>query len=52
MCKRNSSNKEISTGCVRETPQGKKEKEKKEKKASTGCVRDITQIKMKAVWDV
>ncbi len=50
MCKRNSSNKEISTGCVRETPQGKKEK--KRKKASTGCVRDTTQIKMKAVWDV
>ena len=40
MCKINSPHKyEASTGCVRETPQIKKEGKKKKKKAIMGCVR-------------
>ena len=54
MCKRNSPDKnEASTGCVRETPQIKRERETKNKKqnktktkkVSTGYVRETPQIK-------
>ena len=52
MCKRNfPNNNEVSTGCIRETPEIKKKKDKK-KATSTGCVRETTQIKTKAARDV
>ena len=61
MCKRNSPDKnEASTGCVRETPQIKRERPKKretpqikkEKEVITGCVRETPPIKMNPAWDV
>ena len=57
MCKINSPHKyEASTGCVRETPQIKKERKKKQKekrkKASMGCVREIPHRKIKPARDV
>ncbi len=48
MCKRSSPDKiEANMGCVRETPQKKRKKERK-KKASTGCVRETPPIKKSA----
>ena len=57
MCKINSPHKyEASTGCVRETPQIKKERKKKQKekrkKASMGCVREIPHRNIKPARDV
>ena len=46
MCKRNSPHKnKVSMGCVRETPQIKKE-------ANMGCVRETPHVKTKSAWDV
>ena len=46
MCKRNSPHKNSdSMGCVRETPQIKKE-------ANMGCVRETPHVKTKSAWDV
>ena len=52
MCNKNSPDKnEASTGCVRETPQIKTEKRKKEKK-KMGRVRETPHRRIKQAWDV
>ena len=51
MCKRNSPHKnKASNGCVRETPQTKKQQ--LQKNNSMGCVRETPQIQMKPARDV
>ena len=62
MCKRNSPRKnKVSMGCVRETPQIKKQKSQHgmckrnspaKNEDSTGCVRETPQIEMKPARDV